>query len=132
MDTCTHTVMPASIEMINYYFHQISSFCCFKVLCCINHWWHLPIAGDPVMARPPLADSELQKQGKQIFNDLFRHFPEKFSISQKHFRLSPKFSDDLFLVIDLLILQMLRFSAGGPKTLNFAKFTLLLVCPKIK
>jgi len=24
--------MPASIEMINYYFHQISSFCCFNVL----------------------------------------------------------------------------------------------------
>jgi len=53
MDTCTHTVMPASIEMINYYFHQISSFCCFNVLCCINHWWHLPIAGDPVRTRSP-------------------------------------------------------------------------------
>jgi len=25
-------VMPASIEMSNYYFHQISSFCCFNVL----------------------------------------------------------------------------------------------------
>jgi len=24
--------MPVSIEMINYYFHQISSFCCFNVL----------------------------------------------------------------------------------------------------
>src|SRR6218665_1204924 len=53
MDTCTHTVMPASIELINYYFHQISSFCYFNVLCCINHWWHLPIAGDPVMTRSP-------------------------------------------------------------------------------
>src|SRR6218665_2446054 len=51
LDTCTHTVMPGSIEMSNYYFHQISSFSCFNVLCCINHWWHLPIAGDPVMTR---------------------------------------------------------------------------------
>jgi len=25
-------MMPASIEIINYYFHQISSFCCFNVL----------------------------------------------------------------------------------------------------
>jgi len=25
-------VMPASIEMSNYYFHQISSFCCFNIL----------------------------------------------------------------------------------------------------
>jgi len=41
----------ASIEMISYYFHQISSFCCFNVLCCISHWWHLAIAGDPVMTR---------------------------------------------------------------------------------
>src|SRR6218665_3321251 len=34
LDTCTHTVMPGSIEMSrpNYYFHQISSFCCFNVL----------------------------------------------------------------------------------------------------
>jgi len=24
--------MPASIEMSNYYFHQISSFCCFNIL----------------------------------------------------------------------------------------------------
>ena len=31
-DTCTNTVTPASIEMINYYFHQISSFCYFNVL----------------------------------------------------------------------------------------------------
>src|SRR6218665_224800 len=54
LDTCTHTVMPASIEISNYYFHQISSFCCFNVLCCINHWWHLPITGDPVMTRSPV------------------------------------------------------------------------------
>src|SRR6218665_1024904 len=27
-----HTVMPASIEMSNYYFHQISSFYCFNIL----------------------------------------------------------------------------------------------------
>jgi len=32
LDTCTHRVMPASIEMLNYDFHQISSFCCFNVL----------------------------------------------------------------------------------------------------
>src|SRR6218665_2753402 len=46
--------MPASIEMSNYYFTQISSFCWFNnVLCCINRWWHLPVAGDPVMTRSP-------------------------------------------------------------------------------
>jgi len=45
--------MPASIELRNYYFHQISSFCCIHVLCCINHWWHLSIAGGPVSARSP-------------------------------------------------------------------------------
>ena len=32
LDTSTHTVMPASIELSNYYFHQISSFCCINVL----------------------------------------------------------------------------------------------------
>jgi len=31
--------MPASIELINYYFRQISSFWCINVLCCPNHWW---------------------------------------------------------------------------------------------
>jgi len=46
--------MPASIELSNYYFHQKSSFCCINALCCINHWWHLPIAGDPVMTRSPV------------------------------------------------------------------------------
>ena len=45
--------MPAPIEMSSCYFHQISSFYCFNVLCCINHWWHLPIAGDPVMTTSP-------------------------------------------------------------------------------
>src|SRR6218665_670269 len=47
--------MPASIEMNNYYFHQISASAVliFNVLCCINRWWHLPIAGDPVMTRSP-------------------------------------------------------------------------------
>jgi len=50
---CTRTVMPASIKMSNYYFHQISSFCYFNVLCCINHWWHLTIHGDPVMTWLP-------------------------------------------------------------------------------
>ena len=32
LNTRTHTVIPASVEMINYYFRQISSFCCCNVL----------------------------------------------------------------------------------------------------
>src|SRR6218665_2226828 len=42
-------MMPASIELSNYYFHQISSFCCIDVL---MHYAVL-IAGDPFSARWP-------------------------------------------------------------------------------
>src|SRR6218665_1135686 len=76
---------------------------------------------------------------RNIFNDLFlgvsekkfRHFPQKF-----HLHVSPKISDDLFLVIDLFRVLICYFSVGGtksvadidtggPKSLHFHKFTML-------
>jgi len=48
--------MPASIEMNNYYFHQISSFCCFNVLmfyAVLITGGYLPIAGDPLWQDRP-------------------------------------------------------------------------------
>ena len=50
----------------------------------------------------------------EIFNDLFRHFPKVLGIIQKNSSIiyHPKFLDDLFLVIDPLLLKMWRSSAG--------------------
>jgi len=44
-------IFPASIELSNYYFHQISSFCCInaRLQCC----W-LPMTGGPACARSPV------------------------------------------------------------------------------
>src|SRR6218665_3243404 len=66
-----------------------------------------------------LADSELQKRGAtflpKFLNDLFLGVSRKnFSIFPKNFHLSPKISDDLFLVIDLLFnVFNVVFSVGG-------------------
>ena len=55
-----------------------------------------------------LADPELQNRGGQILSEIFERLflgvPEKisaFSPKNLHLGLSPKISDDLFLVIDL-------------------------------
>src|SRR6218665_2180654 len=42
LDTWTHIVMPASVELSNYYFHHTSSFCCINtrlLLLTADDWW---------------------------------------------------------------------------------------------
>ena len=61
----------------------------------------------------------------KFLNDLFKRFPKNFCISSKKFHLSPKISDDLFLVIDLFHVLNALFFVGEPKSLLLEKFTML-------
>jgi len=88
-----------------------------------------------------LADPELQNRGAKFlpkfFNDVFLGVSRKnFNIFPKNCHLSPKISDDLFLVIDLFYCFNVVFfrrgaksvanvDKGGPKSLLFHKYTML-------
>src|SRR6218665_4157060 len=89
-----------------------------------------------------LADPELQKRGAKFLpkflNDLFLGVSRKnFIIFPQNFHLSPKISDDLFLVIDLLFnvfnvvfsvgeaKSVADIDTGGPISLLFDIFTML-------
>src|SRR6218665_3462040 len=84
--------MPASTEMSNYYFHQISSFCCINVLCCINHWWHIPIAYDPVMTRSPhnLTLNDLTTLNLKLTEPYDENLIRKYVIEKCHIKYLPQ------------------------------------------
>src|SRR6218665_2000552 len=65
-----------------------------------------------------LADPELQNRGGKFLptflTTFYRRFPKKFQYFRKKFHLSPKISDDLFLVIAHFRVLICWFSIGGP------------------
>src|SRR6218665_3121326 len=72
-----------------------------------------------------LADPDLHKRGGQIFDEIFERLflgisRKNFSIPEKIPHLSPKISDDLFLVIDLFRVLHGIFPWGAKSVANIA------------
>ena len=90
---------------------------------CVQQWIQNSRSGGPNFCR-------------NFLTTFFRHFPKKFQHILRKFHLSPKISDDFFLVIDQFRVLICWFSVGGPnsvahinqegqKSLNSHKFTIL-------